>query len=224
MAEAAACDFDEWLRDTLVALDTDDEVFSPYIKGILEGEENADEKLDALQGILSEITVSVEVTGVDLWSCSSEHWVWENGIDDLCQDILRKWNVRESNGPAKESNPQVSADECLARIMGEQAQMVVTTRVRTQEEQNLKSAILAQYAQVSDGEVTDSDGEEEVVGLRNTNAEEVVRAEREKREKDKEESQRKKEKDKEDRLKQKSKDDERKEKEKKRTQKGERRR
>ncbi|XP_045119526.1 coiled-coil domain-containing protein 43-like [Portunus trituberculatus] len=204
MAEAAACDFDEWLRDTLVALDTDDEVFSPYIKGILEGEENADEKLDALQGILSEIT--------------------ENGIDDLCQDILRKWNVRESNGPAKESNPQVSADECLARIMGEQAQMVVTTRVRTQEEQNLKSAILAQYAQVSDGEVTDSDGEEEVVGLRNTNAEEVVRAEREKREKDKEESQRKKEKDKEDRLKQKSKDDERKEKEKKRTQKGERRR
>ncbi|KAK8395322.1 hypothetical protein O3P69_006184 [Scylla paramamosain] len=204
MAEAAACDFDEWLKDTLVALDTDDEVFSPYIKGILEGEENADEKLDALQGILSEIT--------------------ENGIDDLCQDILRKWNVRESNGPAKESNPQVSADECLARIMGEQAQMVVTTRVRTQEEQNLKSAILAQYAQVSDGEVTDSDAEEEVVGLRNTNAEEVVRAEREKREKDKEESQRKKEKDKEDRLKQKSKDDERKEKEKKRTQKGERRR
>lgn len=44
---------------------------------------------------------------------------------------------------------QVSADECLARIMGEQAQMVVTTRVRTQEEQNLKSAILAQYAQVT---------------------------------------------------------------------------
>lgn len=58
MAEAAACDFDDWLRGTLVALDTDDEVFSPYIKGILEGEENPDEKLDALQGILSEITVS----------------------------------------------------------------------------------------------------------------------------------------------------------------------
>ena len=69
MAEAAACDFDEWLKDTLVALDTADEVFSPYIKGILEGEENADEKLDALQGILSEITVSVEMAGVDLWSC-----------------------------------------------------------------------------------------------------------------------------------------------------------
>lgn len=43
---------------------------------------------------------------------------------------------------------QVAADERLARIMGEQAQMVVTARVRTQEEENLKSAILAQYAQV----------------------------------------------------------------------------
>lgn len=43
---------------------------------------------------------------------------------------------------------QVAADERLAQIMGEQAQMVVTTRVRTQEEENLKSAILAQYAQV----------------------------------------------------------------------------
>ena len=53
---------------------------------------------------------------------------------------------------------------------------------------------------MSDGEVTDSDGEVEVGGSRNTNAEEVVRAEREKREKDKEDSQRKKEKDKEDRY------------------------
>lgn len=52
--------------------------------------------------------------------------------------------------------------------------------------------------QVSDGEVTDSDGEE--VGVRNTNVEAVARDEREKREKDKEDSQRKKEKDKEDRY------------------------
>nr|XP_045613172.1 coiled-coil domain-containing protein 43-like [Procambarus clarkii] len=100
-------------------------------------------------------------------------------------------------------------------------------KTRSREEENLKSAILAQYSHVSDGEVTDSDQEEESgggIGLKNTNAEEVYKAEREKREKDKEESQRKKEKDKEDRAKQKSKDDERKEKEKKRTQKGERRR
>ncbi|XP_069955704.1 coiled-coil domain-containing protein 43 isoform X2 [Cherax quadricarinatus] len=167
MAEALPCDFDSWLKNTLVILNTDDEVFSPYIKGILEGDETTEEKLEALQGILTEIT--------------------ENGIDDLCQDILKKWNLREVDGHTDE--PPV---------------------------------------RVSDGEVTDSDQEElETSGgisTKNTNAEEVFKAEREKRERDKEEAQRKREKDKEDRAKQKSKDDERKEKEKKRTQKGERRR
>ncbi|KAK8729170.1 hypothetical protein OTU49_008662, partial [Cherax quadricarinatus] len=152
----------------------------------------------------------------------------ENGIDDLCQDILKKWNLREVDGHTDEPPVRVGMDEKLAKIMEEQAQCVVTVKTRSKEEENLKSAILAQYAQVSDGEVTDSDQEElETSGgisTKNTNAEEVFKAEREKRERDKEEAQRKREKDKEDRAKQKSKDDERKEKEKKRTQKGERRR
>ncbi|XP_053645751.1 coiled-coil domain-containing protein 43 isoform X1 [Cherax quadricarinatus] len=208
MAEALPCDFDSWLKNTLVILNTDDEVFSPYIKGILEGDETTEEKLEALQGILTEIT--------------------ENGIDDLCQDILKKWNLREVDGHTDEPPVRVGMDEKLAKIMEEQAQCVVTVKTRSKEEENLKSAILAQYAQVSDGEVTDSDQEElETSGgisTKNTNAEEVFKAEREKRERDKEEAQRKREKDKEDRAKQKSKDDERKEKEKKRTQKGERRR
>ncbi|XP_042233217.1 coiled-coil domain-containing protein 43-like isoform X1 [Homarus americanus] len=180
MAEALACDFDDWLKFTLVALNTDDEVFSPYIKGILEGDENAEEKLEALQGILTEIT--------------------ENGIDDLCQDILKKWNLRDDSC-VEDVSVQVGLDEKLAKIMGEQAQCVVTTKSRSRDEENLKSAILAQYSQVSDGEVTDSDQEEEGsggLGIRNTNAEEVIKAER-RRDKDKEESQRKKEKDKEDR-------------------------
>ncbi|KAG7162704.1 Coiled-coil domain-containing protein 43-like [Homarus americanus] len=195
MAEALACDFDDWLKFTLVALNTDDEVFSPYIKGILEGDENAEEKLEALQGILTEIT--------------------ENGIDDLCQDILKKWNLRDDScvedvsvqvrplreeGHVEDVSVQVGLDEKLAKIMGEQAQCVVTTKSRSRDEENLKSAILAQYSQVSDGEVTDSDQEEEGsggLGIRNTNAEEVIKAER-RRDKDKEESQRKKEKDKED--------------------------
>lgn len=62
MAEALPCDFDAWLKDTLIALNTDDEVFSPYIKGILEGEENKEEKVEALQGILTEITVCWEMS------------------------------------------------------------------------------------------------------------------------------------------------------------------
>lgn len=190
-----------------MALNTDDEVFSPYIKGILEGDENVDEKLDALHGILTEIT--------------------DNGIDELCQDILKKWTLKEAEEPSKDDVVKVDVDEKLARLIGKQAKCVVTTKVRSKEEENLKNAILAQYAQVSDGEVTDSDQDDEGsggIGIRNTNVEEVFKAEREKREKDKEEAQRKREKDKEDRAKQKSKDEDRKEKEKKRTQKGERRR
>ncbi|XP_064110089.1 coiled-coil domain-containing protein 43-like [Macrobrachium nipponense] len=210
MAEALPCDFDAWLKDTLVGLNTDDEVFSSYIKSILESEENADEKMEALQGILTEIT--------------------ESGIDELCQDILKKWTLIEE-GKVSENNDKskVELDAKIAKIMEAQAQCVTQTKTISKEQEKLKSAILAQYAQVSDGEVTDDEEEPDGSGaigfcLKNTNAEDVVRAERERRDKDKEEAQRKKDKDKEDRAKQKAKDEERKEKEKKRTQKGERRR
>lgn len=43
---------------------------------------------------------------------------------------------------------QVGVDEKLAKLMEKQAQSVVTTKTRSKEEENLKSAILAQYAQV----------------------------------------------------------------------------
>ncbi|KAK7074329.1 Coiled-coil domain-containing protein 43 [Halocaridina rubra] len=208
MAEALPCDFDSWLKDTLVSLNTDDEVFSPYIKGILEGEEKEDDKIEALQGILTEIT--------------------ETGIDELCQDILKKWSLIETGKQTKEKGVEkVELDAKIAKIMEEQAQCVTTTKTISKEQEKLKSAILAQYAQISDGEVSD---EEEPVDtgkafcVKNTNVEDVARTQREKREKDKEEAQKKKEKDKEDRAKQKAREDERKEKEKKRTQKGERRR
>ncbi|XP_066957531.1 coiled-coil domain-containing protein 43 [Macrobrachium rosenbergii] len=210
MAEALPCDFDAWLKDTLVGLNTDDEVFSPYIKSILESEENADEKMEALQGILTEIT--------------------ESGIDELCQDILKKWTLMEEGKvPENNDKSRVELDAKIAKIMEEQAQCVTQTKTISKEQEKLKSAILAQYAQVSDGEVTDDEEEGDASGgigfcMKNTNAEDVVRAERERRDRDKEEAQRKREKDKEDRAKQKAKDEERKEKEKKRTQKGERRR
>ncbi|XP_076046903.1 coiled-coil domain-containing protein 43-like [Oratosquilla oratoria] len=201
MAEAVH-EFDVWLKNKLVGLGTDDEVFSPYITGILEGEENPEEKNEALQGIIAEIT--------------------ESGIEALCEEILNKWSLSHNN-ESKDTTPLVVAvDEKLAKIMGEQAQSVVTTKTRSHEEQKLREAILAQYSQVSDGEETDD--EADTIVSSNTNADDVVKAERDKREKDKEEAQRKKEKDKEDRLKQKAKEDERKEKEKKRTQKGEKRR
>ncbi|XP_047500717.1 coiled-coil domain-containing protein 43-like [Penaeus chinensis] len=209
MAEALPCDFDAWLKDTLIALNTDDEVFSPYIKGILEGEENKEEKVEALQGILTEIT--------------------DTGIEALCDDIWKKWTLLGEPEEPSDAVKKVEFEEKIAKIMEVQAQSVVVNKTRSKEEESLKSAILAQYAEVSDGECTDEDeGEEPIqgglMGVKNTNAEEVIKAERDRREKNKEESQRKKEKDKEDRAKQKTKDEERKEKEKKRTQKGERRR
>jgi hypothetical protein len=59
MASTAAGDeFDSWLIEKLRALNTDETVFSSYIKGILEGDETDEEKNDSLSEILSEITVS----------------------------------------------------------------------------------------------------------------------------------------------------------------------
>jgi hypothetical protein len=59
MASTAAGDeFDSWLIEKLRALNTDETVFSSYIKGILEGDETDEEKNDSLGEILSEITVS----------------------------------------------------------------------------------------------------------------------------------------------------------------------
>lgn len=59
MASTAAGDeFDSWLIEKLRALNTDETVFSSYIKGILEGDETDEEKNESLGDILSEITVS----------------------------------------------------------------------------------------------------------------------------------------------------------------------
>lgn len=50
-------EFDIWLNNKLLAFNTDEGVFGSYIRGILEGEESLDDKSQALEEILSEITV-----------------------------------------------------------------------------------------------------------------------------------------------------------------------
>lgn len=51
-----ATEFDVWLNNKLRELNTDETVFSSYISGILDGEEESlSEKTEALEGILSEI-------------------------------------------------------------------------------------------------------------------------------------------------------------------------
>ena len=50
-------EFDVWLGNKLRELNTDEGVFGSYIKGILIGDDSHDEKAEALEGIISEITV-----------------------------------------------------------------------------------------------------------------------------------------------------------------------
>lgn len=51
-------DFDSWLNVKLNALNIDEGIYGSYIKGILEGDDSVEDKTEAIEGILSEITVS----------------------------------------------------------------------------------------------------------------------------------------------------------------------
>jgi len=218
-------EFEEWLCSKLKALNTDQDVFSTYIRGILEGDETNDDKLEALEGILVEIVT--------------------DGMVTLSQEILDKWDmlshVQNTNVPIK-----MDIDAQLASIMEKQAQSVVIERKVTDEERKYREAILAQYSHVSDNEDDDSDeppskdvpvasaaaaaapstatANGSQLLLKNTNAEDVFKAEKDKRDKAKAEGEKKKAADKANKEKQKQQQQERKEKEKKRTQKGERKR
>lgn len=55
--ESDGGDFDEWISERCRALNTDEAVFGPYIKSIVEGDEELEEKVEALDGILAEIAV-----------------------------------------------------------------------------------------------------------------------------------------------------------------------
>lgn len=52
-------DFDSWLSSKLKFLNTDEGVFGSYISGILTGDETLEEKTEALEGILTEISVGL---------------------------------------------------------------------------------------------------------------------------------------------------------------------
>nr|CAI5852785.1 unnamed protein product [Callosobruchus analis] len=52
-------DFPNWLNKRLKELNTDEAVFGTYILGILDSDETSEEKIEALQGMLSEIVENV---------------------------------------------------------------------------------------------------------------------------------------------------------------------
>lgn len=234
MAAALCGDFQLWLADKLRALSIDPDVFGSYITGILEGTETEEDKSEALQGILTEVC--------------------EDGISDIKDEIFSKWsafNDRPTEGDVRVNNRgNYNVEAKLVSLMEEQAKSVVAEKSLSLEEQKLRQAILAQYAEVSDGEeeatpvpkppsdpatvataataastgATQKDHYAPKLLARNTNAETVATSEKEKRELSKQEHERRKAQDKLNREKQKQQQQDRKEKERKRTQKGERRR
>lgn len=52
--------FESWLNDRLDTLEVDREVYGAYILGVLQEEENDEEKEDALRGILSAFLVNIQ--------------------------------------------------------------------------------------------------------------------------------------------------------------------
>uniref|UniRef100_A0A3P9KDQ1 Coiled-coil domain-containing protein 43 n=1 Tax=Oryzias latipes TaxID=8090 RepID=A0A3P9KDQ1_ORYLA len=208
-----AGEFEIWLNDRLDNLEVDREVYGAYILGILQEEENDDEKEDALRGILSA-------------------FLDEDATEDVCKQIIQQW-ADYSSRSASMKNAEDAEVQAIASMIEKQAQIVVKQKDVSAESKERKEALLAQYANITDEE--DEAEEEEPAGgndtsgnekslFKNTNVEEVLHRQKQKREQAKEDAQKKKETDKMQREKDKLAKQDRKEKEKKRTQKNERRR
>ncbi|XP_035910752.1 coiled-coil domain-containing protein 43 isoform X1 [Anopheles stephensi] len=206
---AAVAEFNSWLSSKLRASKADVSVFGSYITGILEGDENNEEKVEALEGILSAII--------------------ETDLEHFIKEILDKWKNCHSQD-AEASKPKLDVEVQLAKLLEGQKLATKVEREYTEEERRIKEQILSQYSQVVLSESEPDEEDEEGGGatssdpklVKNTNFADVQALAREKREQAKLESQLKKEKDKQDREKQRQLREEKKEKRK--TVKGERRR
>ncbi|XP_018619817.1 coiled-coil domain-containing protein 43 [Scleropages formosus] len=211
-AEVAG-EFERWLNGRLDSLEVDRDVYGVYILGVLQEEESDDEKMDALQGILSA-------------------FLDEDSLEDVCKEIVRQWADSSALSAVKncQSEDEVQA---IANMIEKQAQIVVKQKEVTEDEKKRKEALLAHYGNITDEE--DEDGAEEQSGaactfggdkllFKNTNMEDVLNKKKLQREQARVEAQKKKEQDKIQREKDKLLKQERKDREKKRTQKGERKR
>ncbi|XP_062389144.1 coiled-coil domain-containing protein 43 [Sardina pilchardus] len=203
-------EFENWLNERLDSLEVDRDIYSVYIHGVLQEEENDEEKIDALRGILSA-------------------FLEEDALETVCQEIIKQWT--DYCAKTKVTQKADAEVQAIASLIEKQAQIVVKQKEVSVEEKTRKQALLQQYAQITDDEDED---EEEPSGamaipsdkslFKNTNVEEVLCRKKQQREQAKEDSQKKKEQDKMQREKDKLAKQERKDKEKKRTQKGERKR
>ncbi|KAM9746384.1 coiled-coil domain-containing protein 43 isoform 2-T2 [Menidia menidia] len=126
-----AGEFESWLNDRLDSLEVDRDVYGAYILGILQEEENDEEKEDALQGILSA-------------------FLDEDTMEDVCKQIIKQWTEFSRQSAArKNADAEVQA---IASMIEKQAQIVVRQKEVTEESKKRKEALLAQYANVTDEE------------------------------------------------------------------------
>ncbi|RZF42010.1 hypothetical protein LSTR_LSTR003515 [Laodelphax striatellus] len=143
MASAVENTFDSYLSLKLQELDTDEGVFGSYIKSILEGDETLEEKLEALEGILSEIT--------------------QVDIGKHCREIVERWNssqlIASCQKAAEDRQAEDDVEEKLVKLLeSTQAPSSQPQRQYTDEERRIRQAILAQYSQTSDKESDDEGG------------------------------------------------------------------
>ncbi|OCT60045.1 hypothetical protein XELAEV_18046064mg [Xenopus laevis] len=182
--QVSAVDFASWLESRLEELGMDPDVYPAYIQGVLREEEESEERDEALRGILAA-------------------FLEEDSLEEVRLEIVTKW-IDFQNSIPRESAPKDEV-QALTSMIEKQAQIVVKTRDMSEEEQQRKATLLAQYAN-------------------NTNLEDVMNARKLERDSMRDAGQKKKEQDKQQRENQKASKQERKDKEKKRTQKGERKR
>ncbi|XP_033108332.1 coiled-coil domain-containing protein 43-like [Anneissia japonica] len=209
---SAVCehDFGSWLVDTLEKLSIDHEVFGTYITGILEAEDISDEeKSEALIGVIGGVTE-------------------EEIVETTCKEIISKWQKSEQATAENnvDDSPLESSETKMASIMEKHATTVVKKEINTNQSSAEKKRLIAKYGEVSEDEDENEvdDANADITTFKNRNAEDVVRQQREQREKDKSQHEQRKEQNRLQQEKQKQAALDRKEKEKKRTQKQEKHR
>ncbi|KAA0705711.1 Coiled-coil domain-containing protein 43 [Triplophysa tibetana] len=178
--EQIAGEFENWLNDRLDSLEVDREVYCSYILGVLQEEENDDEKKDALQGILSA-------------------FLEDDTLEEVCHQILQHWteyiNAHSNYGHILRYEVQA-----IASLIEKQAQIVVKQKDVSEKPKKGKEALLAQYANITDEEEypLNVDILHCVVSalFKNTNVAEVLNRRKHQREQAKEDAQKKKEQDK----------------------------
>ncbi|AWP19208.1 Coiled-coil domain-containing protein 43 [Scophthalmus maximus] len=127
-----AGEFESWLNDRLDSLEVDREVYGAYILGVLQEEEGDEEKEDTLQGILSA-------------------FLDEEAAGDVCKQIIKQWTEFCSRSVSGRDADDAEV-QAIASLIEKQAQIVVKQKEVSEESKKRKEALLAQYANVSDGE------------------------------------------------------------------------